>query len=162
MSSHLFWEESQVIRDERKDHGAVDESSSEQQIRESTDYTLIVRKNWSPRPSATRSYGRLAGWLWDKLRIKFNIFKILYRLKYTIFLLCLTRLSIIIADALKLVFSIKACCKACLEVQKTEPTPFFPGQSLLLKYYNVLNDSEVGWSHSLCYEFQNDLRFLAT
>ena len=32
------------IRDERKDHGAVDESSSEQQIRESTDHTLIVRK----------------------------------------------------------------------------------------------------------------------
>ena len=60
MSSRLFWEESQVIRDERKDHGAVDKSS-EQQIRESADYTLIVRKNWSPRPSATGSYGRQAG-----------------------------------------------------------------------------------------------------
>ena len=44
VSSHFFWEESQVIRDERKDHGAVDESSSEQQIRESANYTLIVRK----------------------------------------------------------------------------------------------------------------------
>ena len=61
VSSHLFWEESQVIRDERMDHGAVDESSLEQQICESTNYTLIVRKNWSPRPSATRSYRRLAG-----------------------------------------------------------------------------------------------------
>ena len=65
MSSHLFdqlltffQEESQAIKDERKDHGAVEESSSEQQIRESADYTLIVRKNWSPRPSATGSYGR--------------------------------------------------------------------------------------------------------
>ena len=68
MSSHLFeqlltffQEESQTVKDERKDHGAVDESSSEQQIRESADYTLVVRKNWSPRPSATGSYGRQAG-----------------------------------------------------------------------------------------------------
>ena len=66
VSSHLreqlltfFQEESQTIRDERKDHGAVDEFS-EQQICESTDYTLIVRKNWSPRPSATGSYSRQA------------------------------------------------------------------------------------------------------
>ena len=44
VSSHLFWEESQVIRDERKDHSAVDEYSAEQQICESTGYTLIVRK----------------------------------------------------------------------------------------------------------------------
>ena len=67
MSSHLFeqlltfiQEESQTVKDERKDHGALDESSSEQQICESADYTLIVRKNWSPRPSATRSYSRQA------------------------------------------------------------------------------------------------------
>ena len=49
---------SQAARDERKDHGALDESSSEQQVRESADYILIVRKNWSPRPSATGSYRR--------------------------------------------------------------------------------------------------------
>ena len=67
MSSHFceqlltfFQEESQAIRDERTDHGALDESSSEQQVRESANYTLIVRKNWSPRPSATGSYGRQA------------------------------------------------------------------------------------------------------
>ena len=57
----FFQEESQVIRDERKDHGALDESSSEQQVRESADYTLIVRKNWSSRPSATGSYRREGG-----------------------------------------------------------------------------------------------------
>ena len=39
-----FQEESQVKRDESKDHGAVDESSLEQQIRESAGNTLIVRK----------------------------------------------------------------------------------------------------------------------
>ena len=56
--SPFFQEESQAIRDERKDHSAVDESSSEQQVHELADYTLIVRKNWSPRPSATGSYRR--------------------------------------------------------------------------------------------------------
>ena len=35
---------STVIRDESKDHGAMDESSLEQQIHESANYTLIVRK----------------------------------------------------------------------------------------------------------------------
>ena len=57
----FFQEESQAKRDERKDHGALDESSSEQQVCESVDYTLIVRKNWSPRPSATGSYRREGG-----------------------------------------------------------------------------------------------------
>ena len=56
----FFQEESQTIRDERKDYGALDESSPEQQIRELGDYLLIVRKIWSPRPSATGSYGRHA------------------------------------------------------------------------------------------------------
>ena len=39
----------------------MDESSSEQQVRELADYTLSVRKNWSPRPSATGSYRREGG-----------------------------------------------------------------------------------------------------
>ena len=62
-----------AIRDERKDYGAVDESSLEQHIRESADYILIVRKNWSPKPSATGSYGRQA----DKIVLALEIFKIL-------------------------------------------------------------------------------------
>ena len=37
VSSHHFKEESQVIRDESKDHDTVDESSSEKQIHESAD-----------------------------------------------------------------------------------------------------------------------------
>ena len=69
----LFQEESQAIGDERKDHCAVDESSSEQQIRESDDYIWIVRKNWSPRPSATGSYSRQA----DEIILSLEIFKIL-------------------------------------------------------------------------------------
>ena len=43
------------------EHSAVGESFSEQQIREFADYTCIVRKNWSPSHSGTRSYGRQAG-----------------------------------------------------------------------------------------------------
>ena len=63
--------------DERKDHVAVDESSSEQQIHESTDYTLIVRKNWSLGPSATGSYSRQSGRPWDEIIYALKIFKIL-------------------------------------------------------------------------------------
>ena len=73
MSSYLFQEESQTLKDKRKEHGAVDESSSEQQIRESANYTLNVRKNWSARPSATGSYGRQE----DEIILVLKIFKIL-------------------------------------------------------------------------------------
>ena len=48
----------------------MDESSSEQQIRESADYTLIVKKNWSAKPSAIGSYGRQA----DKIILALKIF----------------------------------------------------------------------------------------
>ena len=58
-------EERKVMNDERREHGAVDESSSEQQIHDSNDHTLIVRKNWNPSTSRTRcdvsQTGRLAG-----------------------------------------------------------------------------------------------------
>ena len=54
-------EEKKGRKDEKMEHSAVDESSSEQQIRESTDYTCIVRKNWGPSHSGTRSYGKQAG-----------------------------------------------------------------------------------------------------
>ena len=54
-------EETKGRKDEKMQHSAVGESSSEQQIRESADYTCIVRKNWSPSHSGTGSYGRQAG-----------------------------------------------------------------------------------------------------
>ena len=41
------------MNDERREHGAVDESSLKQQICETDDHTLIVRKNWSPSTSGT-------------------------------------------------------------------------------------------------------------
>ena len=49
------------MNDERREHGSVDESSSEQQIHESDDYISIVRKNWNPSTSATGSYVSQAG-----------------------------------------------------------------------------------------------------
>ena len=54
-------EETKGRKDEKMEHSTVGDSSSEQQIRESTDYTCIVRKNWSPSHSGTGSYGRQAG-----------------------------------------------------------------------------------------------------
>ena len=53
MSNFSPFFKKKAIRDERKDHRAVDEFSSEQLISESDDNILIVRKNWNPRPSAT-------------------------------------------------------------------------------------------------------------
>ena len=55
----------------------MDESSSEQQIRESDDYIWIVGKNWSPRPSATASYSRQAGRQADEIILSLENFKIL-------------------------------------------------------------------------------------
>ena len=51
-------EETKGRKDEKMEHSAVGKSSSEQQIRESADYTCIVRKSWSSSHSGTRSYGR--------------------------------------------------------------------------------------------------------
>ena len=66
------------MNDERREHGAVDESSLEQQICESDDHTLIVRKNWSPSTSGTGSYisqaGRLAGRPSDENLVVLEIF----------------------------------------------------------------------------------------
>ena len=53
-------EDTKGRKDEKMQHSAVGESS-EQQIRESADYTCIMRKNWSSSHSGTGSYGRQAG-----------------------------------------------------------------------------------------------------
>ena len=53
-------EETKGRKDEKMEHSAVVESSLEEQIRESTNYTCIVRENWSPSHSGTRTYGRQA------------------------------------------------------------------------------------------------------
>jgi len=43
--------------------------------------------------SAIRSYGRLAGWLADKIVLNLEIFKIMYQDEIFDFLLCLTKLQ---------------------------------------------------------------------
>ena len=62
-------------------HGAVGKSSSEQHFRKRDAITFAVLNFWSPTPSATWSYVRLAGWLADEIHAIFEIFKIHYRLK---------------------------------------------------------------------------------
>ena len=64
------------MNDERKEHGAVHESFSEQQIHESDNHVLIVWKNWSPSTSGTRSYISQASRLSDKKLVVVEIFKI--------------------------------------------------------------------------------------
>ena len=49
------------MKDESKDHGAVDESSAEQQVCVSTSITFVVRKNWAYPPSASGSYRKEGG-----------------------------------------------------------------------------------------------------
>ena len=53
-------EETKGRKDEKMEHSTIGKSSSEQQIRESADYTCIMRKNWCPSHSGTGSYGRQA------------------------------------------------------------------------------------------------------
>ena len=56
------------MEDKRNRHGAVGKSSSEQHFRKSAAITFIVWNFWSPTPSATGSYSRLAGWLADEIQ----------------------------------------------------------------------------------------------
>ena len=64
----------------------MDKSSSEQQFRKWEGITFAVLNFWSPTPSGTRSYGRLAGrlagWLAGRRNPgDFGFFKIHYRSK---------------------------------------------------------------------------------
>ena len=52
-------------------------------------YSTLWEKKWARAPTASGSYGRLAGWLagWqaDEMLVDFKIFKILYKLNYSDF-----------------------------------------------------------------------------
>ena len=65
-----------IVKDEKKLHGAVDESSSKQQFRTLDTITFVVRKIWSHTPSASGSYGRQAGRQSDEIVIDFEIIAI--------------------------------------------------------------------------------------
>ena len=49
------------MKDKKNHRGAVDKSSSEQHFRRLDTITFVVRKIWSHTPSASGSYGSLAG-----------------------------------------------------------------------------------------------------
>ena len=44
--------------------------------------STFCEKNWTPKPSASGSYDRVADRVVDKTQLDFEIFKILYRLNY--------------------------------------------------------------------------------
>ena len=50
-----------ILEDEKKLHGTVDESLSEQQFHKSDAITFVVWKIWSHTPTASGSYGRQSG-----------------------------------------------------------------------------------------------------
>ena len=64
------------MKDEKQLYGAVDEYSSEQRFRKSDAISYDMWKIWSPTPSGTGSYGRLAGRQADEIEVRFEIFKI--------------------------------------------------------------------------------------
>ena len=75
---------------------------------------------------ASGSYGRLAGWLADEIRVDFKIFKILYRLNYSDFYFIYYCYNVIIVLSMHFnrFFSAKANFKVCIEAQKFLVTIF--------------------------------------
>ena len=71
MSSHLTTEQGREMDDKRNCHGTVGKLSLEQQFHKSDEITFLVLNFWNNTPSATRSYGRLAGRLSDEIKIHY-------------------------------------------------------------------------------------------
>ena len=94
-------------------------------------------------PSASGSYGRLAGWLTDKVRTEVEIFKILHGLNYSDFYYVQYQFNVI--KLLKMhfsrLFSSTAYFKVCFEMCKIR-LPFFSCRSLLLST-SIFNDMEI-------------------
>ena len=83
----------------------------------------VVRKNWASTPSASRSYGRLAG----EIRLDFEILTILYRLNYLdfYFLYSSAMLLIVLEVYFSLLFSNKADFRVCFVARKIRSLLFF-------------------------------------
>ena len=90
-----------------------------------------MRKNWAHAPTASGSYGRLAGWLagWlaDEMEVDFEILKILYRLNYSDFYFVWYCYNVIIVLSMHFnwFFSAKANFKVCIEALKISVAIFF-------------------------------------
>ena len=86
-----------------------------------------MRKNWASTPSASGSYGRLAGRLADEIRLDFEILKILYRLNYLdfYFVYSSAMLLIVLEVYFSLLFSNKADFRVCFVARKIWLPLFF-------------------------------------
>ena len=74
----------------RELHGAVGESSADQEIRKSNTIVYNLWKIWRPGPSGTGPHSRQAGkqagnWA-DEIWVRYGILKACYRSKYSIFI----------------------------------------------------------------------------
>ena len=80
--------------------------------------------NQASTPSASGSYGRQAGRLADKIRLDFEILKILYRLDFY-FVYSSAMLLIVLEVHFSLLFSNKAHSRVCFVVRKIQSPLFF-------------------------------------
>ena len=126
------------MNDQRKSYGAKDKCSLVQWICIKTAIAFLVRTNWTPMPNTSGSYGRQAGRQADKIRLDFEILKILYRLYYLDFdfVYSSAMLLIVLEVHFSLLFSNKAyfrvyfvVCKIC--------SLLFSCRSLLLVYLMI-------------------------
>jgi len=86
--SHLLikdWKRKKLIKDKRKDHGALDESPSEQQFHKIDTIIFLLWKIWSHSISSTRFYSRLAGWLADEIVLNLETLKLYTRWNIQLF-----------------------------------------------------------------------------
>ena len=103
------------MNDQRTNCGAKDKRSTVQWIRILTVTTFLVRKNWTPMPSTSGSYGKLV----DEIKLDFEIFAILYRLNYLDFYF--VHISAMLLIVLKMHFNLffsseeyfRVCCIVC-------------------------------------------------
>ena len=63
------------MKEEKKHHGAVDKSSSEQQFHKSNEITLLCKKSGA---ILLVLVGLMAGWQSEQILVDFKKFKILY------------------------------------------------------------------------------------
>ena len=79
------------MKDERTYHDALDKSQSEQHTCVGVLIFCVFRMNWPYPPTTSGSYGLLvglaAGRQADEIRMDFEIFKILYRVDHSDFIL---------------------------------------------------------------------------
>ena len=132
-SFNRYRKKRRIVKDEKKLRGAVDKSSSEQHFRRLDTITFVV---WSHTPSASGSYGSLAGRQLSRLADRQAVRRNKARFEKFWNPLLIALLGILrrfmkvqcycsVTNAFQLFFSGKAYCEACCGDVKKWDTMFF-------------------------------------